>query len=99
MQEVLSQLFDPGPPEPEPEPMSADRRRTQRRRELLDRGINPGSGRAIADNGEFCGTCAHIEVHCLAKTYFKCGKVLSTAGPATDIRVSWPACVLWEPRG
>lgn len=89
-------LFDPGPPLPKPEPLSAERRRTARRRVLLEQGINPGSMRPFAGNNEFCRTCKHLEIHGNEKTYFKCGRVPVTAGPGTDIRVSWPACILWE---
>lgn len=89
-------LFDPGPALPAPEPMSAGRRRTVRQRLLLAQGINPGSRRPFAGNGETCGTCANLKAEGHNRTYYKCGLFLSTAGPGTDIRLSWPACKLWS---
>jgi hypothetical protein len=76
--------------------LSADRKRTIRRRAMLDAGIHPLMGGAVRADGETCGSCAH---HCVqgdvARTYHKC-ELRNTGGPATDIRVSWPGCYRWE---
>lgn len=84
------------PPPPDPE-LSADRRRTMRNNAALAAGRHPGTGAALADNGETCGSsCGHMVVsrHNL-RNYFKCGLVQITFGPGTDIRKGWPACVRW----
>lgn len=97
-------MFDPGPPEVAPvEPLSADRRRTLRRQEALAAGYHPTTGRKLllAPEGVTqltCGDCAH---HVLngghARTYHKCTKYPGgpTGGPASDVRVAWPACDLF----
>lgn len=59
------------------------------------------SGRelAVGDHpgaGHTCGDCAHHYVRKFAHTYHKCDLVPATRGPATDIRVAWPACEMWE---
>ena len=43
-----------------------------------------------------CGTCVHHHVHSSARDYHKC-ELTQTGGPATDIRVSWPACPKYLP--
>lgn len=89
-------LFDPGPVVPgNRKSLSADAKRTLKRQRILDAGVNPASMKPFADNGETCGTCAHLQANRRAKTYYKCGLFLVTGGPGTDLRVSWPACVLW----
>lgn len=94
-------LFDPGP-ELEPGPLelaalSTDRRRTIRRRQLLAAGTHPTTKRALrTPAGETCGSCANLVEHRLGRTYWKCGAIPLTGGPATDVRLSWPACNLWR---
>lgn len=46
--------------------------------------------------GETCRTCVHATSRTFAKTYWKCGLVKATGGPATDIRLKWAACSRWE---
>ena len=91
-------LFDPAPltvEQPDPEPLSADRRRTIRHREALDRGVHPVSGRPLRGSG-ICGDCVNHEVNGGAqRPYHKC-RLNNTSGAATDIRVSWPACNAYE---
>lgn len=90
-------LFDPGPAVVVPA-AGEDARRTQRRDALLAVGVHPTTGARLAGNGETCGSCAHLganEHNC--RTYWKCTKVYVTSGPATDVRLSWPACTLWAP--
>lgn len=76
--------------------LSADRRRTERRRALLDAGVHPATGRKLAGNGETCATCVHHQAFARNRTWHKCLLAGVTHGPATDIRVSWPACEAWE---
>ena len=74
---------------------SPDRRRTARAKVLLSQNIHPLTMRPLAQNGETCGTCAHHWVHQRSKRYHKCD-LKDSSSAATDIRVSWPACQLWE---
>lgn len=86
---------------------------TKRNKALLQRGIHPATGRALramrepflsvsgrtfahSDN-QSCETCEHLVTRSSNRTYYKCGLVPITAGAASDIRISWPACELWEP--
>ena len=95
--------IDPLPPAPEPEPLSAGRRLTIRNNDSLARGIHPATGQHLARNGEVCATCTHHEVvshYSSRQTYWhKCAKhrLGVSASSASDIRVSWPACELWQP--
>lgn len=82
------------PATPMPKGLSADAKRTWRRRRLLEQGIHPATKLKLADNGEFCGTCEHARKN---YRFWKCDRLELTFGPATDIRVSWPACTGWEP--
>ncbi len=75
---------------------SAGRRRTQRQRAMLDGGYHPVTRFKLAANGETCGTCDQLRAQGgTAGTYYKCALNL-TRGPATDTRLSWPACEAWE---
>jgi hypothetical protein len=40
--------------------LSADVRRTARRRQMLASGVHPTTRRPLAKNGETCGTCLHV---------------------------------------
>lgn len=98
-------LFDPGPPEvtDETADLSADQRRTLRRREALAAGYHPTTGRKllVAPEGVpplTCGDCAHhVRNGGHARTYHKCARTPGglTHGPGSDVRVSWPACDLF----
>lgn len=96
-------LFDPGPPvlAEHDEKLSATQRLTLRRKALLDAGIHPTSRRPLLVTTEpvTCGDCAHHLVNQRANTYHKCAKAHGglTGGPASDVRVSWPACDLYQP--
>lgn len=46
--------------------------------------------------GETCGTCAHLLGS--PGTYRKCARHRQTHAAETDVRISWPACRLWEAR-
>lgn len=62
---------------------------------LVQHGRSPANGEPLR-GAETCGTCRHLRRKSFARTYLKCGKGPDTAGPGTDIRARWPACVLWE---
>lgn len=47
-------------------------------------------------HGHTCGDCTHHYVRRFAGRYHKCKLIPATSGPATDIKVSWPACQHWE---
>lgn len=72
-------------------------RRTRRNNESLARGRHPVTKLNLLESAppRTCGECAHHEVHRYAKTYHKC-ELNRSSGPATDIRVSWPACTAFE---
>lgn len=47
--------------------------------------------------GETCGSCVHKrKTPMTAGTYYKCDLGGMSRGPATDIRVRWPACEKWQ---
>jgi len=54
----------------------------------------PGTGPA----GETCGSCKHLHLNRLAKTYFKCGLMREhwTGGAGTDVKRKSAACQYWE---
>lgn len=75
--------------------MSADRRRTLAREATLARGIHPTTKVKLLhpEWNRTCAGCDHLAAsggH--AKTFYKCDTVYMTNGPATDTRLSWPAC-------
>lgn len=62
------------------------------------RGLHP-MGFRLANNGETCGSCAHlVRKRRCSRTYLKCRVGKNTSGPATDIRAQWGACEKWETR-
>lgn len=100
---AADQAVLPGMPEPiEPprqagEDLSYTRKLTIRRLVLLSRGINPATGKDTVLDGRRCRDCPYLSVnHRSRRNYYKCQKNPRgiTFGPATDIRVSWPACEL-----
>ncbi len=46
--------------------------------------------------GKRCKTCKHLIALAYANTYYKCGKGKVTHSSATDHRVNWPACSMYE---
>lgn len=45
-----------------------------------------------------CGSCVHAsKEHGGARSYWKCDLTEMSRSAASDIRVSWPACVRYEP--
>lgn len=91
-------------PDVEPEAdLSPDQRRTKRRVALLAQGFNPRTRLPLLESDEphTCGDCAHHFVRRMGQTYHKCDhgvgeNVHVSFGPATDVRVSWPACTAWQ---
>lgn len=81
--------------------LSAGRRRTIRDRALLDSGIHPATRRKLlAEPGHTCGDCVHHHHYGWHNSsYHKCDqhRLGESHSEASDIRVGWPACVLWEP--
>jgi hypothetical protein len=87
--------------------LSADQRRTARRRDLLAQGIHPLAGTALhpdaprvtergqPGDGPRCGGCAHLDKH---GDWHKCDLIPRTNGAGTDARRWWPACTRWEPK-
>lgn len=80
--------------------MSAGARRTMRNKADIERGVHPATKVALRrtthpGDTETCGSCKHHFRR--GSTYHKC-EHSATHGPATDIRVSWPACIGWEPK-
>lgn len=80
------------------EHLSVTSRRTARNNALLARGVHPATHRPTTDAG-CCGDCAHHVIARLSRTYHKCARhVLGTSNSdASDIRVGWPSCELYEP--
>lgn len=75
--------------------------RTRRNNEHLAAGIHPATLHRLAPDSGTCGNCRHhFASGWSAHTHHKCDvHVLGvTHGPATDIRVGWPACDLFEGR-
>lgn len=92
-------LFDPGPPL-EHEELSRAQKITRRNNELLAAGIHPATRRPLfVGTGETCATCTHHVVVHVQRRYHKCERhrLGPSASENSDIRVSWAACVLYEP--
>lgn len=78
---------------------TADRRRTATNNLLIERGIHPATHRALLA-GHRCGTCSHHQTAGNgSKTFHKCElhRLGTSHSAASDIRVSWPACDLYQP--
>ena len=92
-------LFDlPPMPEAKPE-MSATQRLTVRNQRSLAAGIHPATRAPLRPEGGKCGDCIHHRAygHNL-RTYHKCElhRLGTSSSASSDIRVGWPACVLFE---
>lgn len=89
-------LFDIGSTSDVAEKLSPDRRRTEQRNAALARGQHP-TGLGRIDVEHTCGECRFRFAKAgHAKTYWKCLVLGPTSGPATDVRLSWPACPFYE---
>lgn len=95
----MGDLFDPSPYDSRGNirRKSPDRRRTERNQRALAEGYHPATQLRLIYVGATCGGCAHHYVQAYTgNRYHKCA-FTATRGPATDIRVGWPACTAWEP--
>ena len=100
---MTDQLFDPGPGIPEAPGLSADRRRTERRKALLAAGVNPATRLRLLDPEWHltCGDCDHhvaVMAHQPGQNWHKCDRSLLglSMSAASDIRISWPACTAFR---
>jgi hypothetical protein len=78
--------------------LSAGQRLTARNKLMIERGKHPATHRPIV-LGATCGQCAnHVAVHHHNGIYHKCrlGLYGLSHSTASDIRVSWPSCELFE---
>lgn len=66
---------------------------------LLTIAAEPNPMRAAHGNGPpgaRCKTCVYLTVHGHSRNYYKCGLRGITSGSATDHRINWSACSLYE---
>lgn len=96
----MEAMFDL-PPLPEPEKLSLARRRTLANNGMLDRGIHPATGRPLKGGDQTCGDCFHHKARTHNRSWHKCElhRLGLSGSEASDIRVSWPACALFDPSG
>lgn len=87
--------FEPPPPPDTRTGYSAGL--TKRRERTLARGVSPGSGRPLREEGSYtCGDCWHALKHQGGrKHYWKCEMGKLTRSETSDIRLKWPACTLF----
>ncbi len=84
--------------------LSSDAARTKRQREQLAAGVHPATGMRLlaADQPPpTCGACANaVRVEAGNRRVWKCRRhdLGMSHSAASDIRVSWPACTLYEQR-
>ncbi len=78
--------------------ISRGRALTMVREALIAAGYHPLVRLPLLEDppGETCGSCAHLLGS--PRTYRKCAKHRQTRAAETDVRISWPACPLWEAR-
>lgn len=91
----------PQPIGPEPKPLSAGQRLTLRKREMLARGVHPVTRLRLlpAEEQRTCRDCRNRFRHGQAsRGYWKC-ELNATRGPATDVRLSYPACTGFRETG
>lgn len=82
--------------------LSAGQRRTARQRDLIAAGVHPATKRPIVANGHRCGDCVHrntvTHYSSHLRQWHKCANhyLGESHSDASDIRLSWPACDMWE---
>jgi hypothetical protein len=59
------------------------------------RGLHP-FGHDLGPETSRCRTCKHVTRRQYASSYLKCAKSLQSSGLATDVRLKWRGCVMWE---
>lgn len=92
-------LFDLEPLPIEEPGLSAGQRLTLRNRAQLDAGRHPATrGELRPELGTCGGCCHHLALQRNVRTYHKCDchRLGVSHGAASDIRISWPACELFE---
>lgn len=87
--------------------LSPDAARTKRNNDLIKAGIHPATKRRLLHQlprvDEACGGCAHHHAYerysSGKRTFHKCDlhHLGQSHSAASDIRVSWPACALFQP--
>ena len=50
----------------------------------------------LAPGADICGSCRFLASYQYVRTYYKCRKRGDTSSAATDHRVGWRACALFE---
>lgn len=99
---MTDRLFDVPDLPPDPtEEMSAGRRLTARNQAMLEVGRHPATLTPLRAEGGRCGDCEHCHRYGWHdRKYVKCGKhrLGESHSEASDIRVGWPACSLFEVR-
>jgi len=109
MDEGLFEMKPIRPVDAEPDKsLSADQRRTLRRRTRLEHGLHPvypfglhpDAPRVTTPfepgDGPRCGSCAHVNFDRYhERRYLKCEVIGVTNGANTDMRRWWPACLVW----
>lgn len=99
-------LFDFRPPHQRPPELAPGLSRTQRKTAenaaWLARGVHPATRADLRPDGGTCGGCAHHHAYQdgrYDRTYHKCDRhrLGESHSDASDIRVGWPACALYEP--
>jgi hypothetical protein len=83
--------------------LSADRRRTETNRRALAAGVHPATRERLTDPELelHCRDCVHaVRVGHHDRVWWKCEehRLGMSRSAASDIRVSWPACVRVVPR-
>jgi len=53
-------------------------------------------GSQLGAEASTCGTCAALYSRAKGSTYYKCTAHKISYSPATDVRLKWRGCELWE---
>ncbi len=62
----------------------------------VTRGLHP-TGVTLGPADQTCGSCEHRVQRIWSRAYWKCGRGKMTRCVASDIRMKWRACMMWEP--
>ena len=78
-----------------PVKLSADARRTAKRRRMIAEGFHPFGGKIHEEEGRTCGTCIYRIQKVGGRRWWKWTKQGEiSASAATDVVLSWPGCQL-----
>ena len=58
--------------------------------------VRPQDQYGLANNGKTCKSCKHLVCRRMGRTYYKCTKWTLSCSCASDVRVKWQACKLYE---